>query len=66
MAYVVSLREWVLNTREIYHLCPVREWFTNFHNLESGTVMMGNDQSYCTKEIGIFGSSYLMKLSKNS
>ncbi|KAH9682404.1 hypothetical protein KPL71_027339 [Citrus sinensis] len=43
-AYVASLSEWILDTRATYHLCPIKEWFTNFRNLESGAVVMGNDQ----------------------
>ncbi|KAH9764742.1 hypothetical protein KPL70_001639 [Citrus sinensis] len=34
-AYVASLREWILDTGATYHLCPIKEWFTNFRNLES-------------------------------
>ena len=42
--YVASSSEWILDTGAIYHLCPIKEWLTDFRNLESGTVMMGNDQ----------------------
>ena len=43
-AYVASSSEWILDTRATYHLCPIKEWFTDFRNLESGAVVMGNDQ----------------------
>ncbi|KAH9717385.1 hypothetical protein KPL71_021793 [Citrus sinensis] len=43
-AYVASLSEWILDTGATYHLCPIKEWFTDFRNLESGAVVMGNDQ----------------------
>ena len=35
-----------------YHLCPIKEWFTDFNELESGAVMMGNDQHCRTMGIG--------------
>ena len=27
-------------------MCPIKEWFTDFRNLESGAVVMRNDQPY--------------------
>ena len=33
-------------------MCPIKEWFTNFHNLESGAVVMGNVQPCRTMRIG--------------
>lgn len=51
VAYVASSSEWILDTGATYHLCHIKEWFTNFHNLESGTVVMRNDQLY--RMIGI-------------
>ena len=52
-AYVTSSSEWILDTRTTYHLCPIKEWFTDFHNLESGVVVMGNDQPCRTMRIEI-------------
>ncbi|KAH9666498.1 hypothetical protein KPL70_020662 [Citrus sinensis] len=43
-AYVANLSEWILDTGATYHLCPIKEWFTDFRNLESGAVVMGNNQ----------------------
>ncbi|KAH9768967.1 Integrase catalytic domain-containing protein [Citrus sinensis] len=43
-AYEASSSEWILDTGAIYHLCPIKEWFTDFRNLESGAVVMRNDQ----------------------
>ncbi|KAH9679174.1 CCHC-type domain-containing protein [Citrus sinensis] len=43
-AYVASSSEWILDTGATYHLCHIKEWFTDFRNLESGAVVMGNDQ----------------------
>ncbi|KAH9684220.1 hypothetical protein KPL71_027928 [Citrus sinensis] len=51
-AYVASSSEWILDTGATYHLCPIKEWFTDFRNLESGAVVMGNDQPCRTMEIG--------------
>ncbi|KAH9793742.1 Integrase catalytic domain-containing protein [Citrus sinensis] len=34
--YVASSSEWILDTGAIYHLCPIKEWLTDFRNLESG------------------------------
>ncbi|KAH9684519.1 Integrase catalytic domain-containing protein [Citrus sinensis] len=50
--YVGSLSEWILDTGATYHLCPIKEWFTDFRNLESGVVVMGNDQPCRTIGIG--------------
>ena len=37
-AYVASSSEWILDTGATYHLCPIKEWFKNFSELESGAV----------------------------
>ena len=41
-----------MDTGATYYLCPIKEWFTDFYNLESGAVMMGNDQPCRTMGIG--------------
>ncbi|KAH9672464.1 hypothetical protein KPL70_017737 [Citrus sinensis] len=51
-AYVASSSEWILDTGATYHLCPIKEWFTDFRNLESGAVVMGNNQPCHTMGIG--------------
>ncbi|KAH9783016.1 hypothetical protein KPL71_009155 [Citrus sinensis] len=51
-AYVASSSEWILDTRATYHLCPIKEWFTDFNVLESGAVVMGNYQLCRTMGIG--------------
>ncbi|KAH9699499.1 hypothetical protein KPL71_024377 [Citrus sinensis] len=51
--YMASSSEWILDTGATYHLCPIKEWFTDFRNLESSAVMMGNDQPCRTMGIGI-------------
>ncbi|KAH9770422.1 hypothetical protein KPL71_012370 [Citrus sinensis] len=51
-AYVASSSEWILDTGATYHLCPIKECFTDFRNLESGVVVMGNDQPCHTMGIG--------------
>ncbi|KAH9650145.1 hypothetical protein KPL70_026248 [Citrus sinensis] len=30
--------EWILDTGATYHLCPIKEWFTDFRNLKSGAL----------------------------
>ncbi|KAH9780058.1 retrovirus-related pol polyprotein from transposon TNT 1-94-like protein [Citrus sinensis] len=52
VAYVASLSEWILDTGATYHLCPTKEWFTDFNKLESSAVMMRNDQPCRTMGIG--------------
>ena len=42
--YVASSSEWIIDTGATYHLCPIKECFTDFRNLEFGAVVMGNDQ----------------------
>ncbi|KAH9794681.1 hypothetical protein KPL71_004983 [Citrus sinensis] len=51
--YVANSSEWIFDTGTTYHLCPIKEWFTDFRNLESGAVVMGNDQPCRTMGIGI-------------
>ena len=53
-AYVASSSEWILDTGATYHLCPIKEWFTDFRNLESGAVVMGNDKPCRTMGLRIF------------
>ena len=43
-AYLANSSKWILDTRTTYHLCPIREWFTDLCDLKSGANMMGNDQ----------------------
>ena len=50
-AYVASSSELILDTTSTYHLCLIKKWFMDFCNLESGAVMMRNDQSSCTMGI---------------
>ncbi|KAH9782717.1 Integrase catalytic domain-containing protein [Citrus sinensis] len=51
-AYVASSSKWILDIGATYHLCPIKEWFTDFCNMESGAVAMGNDQPCRTMGIG--------------
>ncbi|KAH9717217.1 hypothetical protein KPL71_021741 [Citrus sinensis] len=55
-AYVASSSEWILDTGATYHLCPIKELFTDFSELKSGAVMMGNDQP-CKKTRVKFGTA---------
>lgn len=36
--------EWILDCGATYHCCPLKEWFSNLKEQESGVVVMGNDQ----------------------
>ena len=38
LSNVASSSEWILDTGATYHLCPIKEWFKNFSELESGAV----------------------------
>ena len=44
--------EWILDSGCTYHMCPHKEWFFNFEELNGGIVLMGNDNSCKTKGIG--------------
>lgn len=50
-AYVTNLSEWILDTRVTYYLSLIRYWFTDFHYLKSGAVVIENDQPYRTMGI---------------
>ena len=50
-AYVANSSEWILDTGATYHLCPIKEWFTDFRDMEAVVVMMRNDQPYLTIRI---------------
>ena len=44
--------EWVLDSGCTYHMCPNKEWFSSFKELEGGVVFMGNDSACKTAGIG--------------
>ncbi|CAL8990666.1 unnamed protein product, partial [Prunus brigantina] len=35
-----------------YHMCPIREWFSSFEELDGGVVLMGNNNACKTQGIG--------------
>ena len=37
--------EWLLDMKATYHICPRREWFSNLEKLDSGVVIMRNDNA---------------------
>ena len=47
-----SSQEWILDSGCSYHMCPNREWFSSFKELDGGAVLMGNDHACQTKGIG--------------
>lgn len=44
--------EWILDSGCSYHMCPNRDWFSSFQELDGGCVLMGNDNACKTKGIG--------------
>ena len=44
--------EWLLDTRDTYHICPGREWFSSFEKLNSGVVIIGDDEACQMNGIG--------------
>ncbi|KAM2859524.1 hypothetical protein COP2_024947 [Malus domestica] len=44
--------EWILDSGCTYHMCPIREWFSNFEELDGGVVLMGNNNACKTQGIG--------------
>ena len=56
-AFTVSSSEnhsdrWILDSGCSYHMCPNRQWFSSFQELDGGVVLMGNDNTCQTKGIG--------------
>ncbi|PSS08126.1 Endonuclease [Actinidia chinensis var. chinensis] len=56
-AFTVSLSashsdEWILDSGCSYHMCPHRDWFSSFEELDGGVVLMGNDNACKTMGIG--------------
>ncbi|XXG43978.1 hypothetical protein AAC387_Pa01g3888 [Persea americana] len=35
--------EWILDSGCSYHMCPYRDWFTNYQSIDDGKVLMGNN-----------------------
>ena len=47
---ITSFDEWILDTGCTYHMCPHKEWFFNFKEVDGGAVYMGSgDVSYITR-----------------
>lgn len=44
--------EWLLNSTATYHVCTKRECFFSYEKLDTGVVLMGNDNPCRTVEIG--------------
>ncbi|BBN69538.1 hypothetical protein Prudu_1005S000200 [Prunus dulcis] len=44
--------EWILDSGCTYHMCPIREWFSSFEELDGGVVLMGNNNACKTQGIG--------------
>jgi len=51
--------EWMLDIGATYHVCPNRDWFSNFEKLDSCSVVVGDDRpcnmkGICTVLIKMF------------
>lgn len=44
--------EWILDLGSTYHICPNREWFSSFHDLDGGVVMLGDETTCRIQGIG--------------
>ena len=44
--------EWILDIGAIYHMCPNRDWFSSFENLDGRFAVMGDDHSRNVEGIG--------------
>jgi len=45
--------EWVFDTGCTYHMCPRKDWFVTYDEVECGIVLMGNDAQCKVVGIGI-------------
>ena len=39
---IASFNEWILDTGCIYHMCPHKEWFFKFEEVDDGVVCMSS------------------------
>jgi len=44
--------EWILDTGDTYHVCPNRNWFSNFEKLDGCFAVMGDDHPCNVEGIG--------------
>ena len=44
--------EWILDSGCTYHMCPDKEWFFKFEELNGGVIYMSNDESCKTAGVG--------------
>jgi hypothetical protein len=45
-------QEWILDSGCTYHMCPNKDWFCDFENVNGGQVLMGNHMACQVKGIG--------------
>ena len=43
--YEYTANSWILDSGCSYHMCPNRDWFTTYNDVNGGTVLMGNDHA---------------------
>ena len=47
-----GFESWLLNSRASHHMCPHRNWFTSYEDVNGSSVFMGNNVSCQTVEMG--------------
>ena len=40
-----SQKEWILDSRYSFHMCPNKGWFDNYKQIDGGIVLPGNNKS---------------------
>ena len=49
---IVSFDEWILDSSCTYHMCPHKEWFFKFEEVNGGIVYMGSGDVSCITSMG--------------
>ena len=52
MTLTCHSNEWILDSGYTYHICPNKDLFSSFKELDSGVVFMVNDSAYKPMRIG--------------
>lgn len=47
-----SSKEWIIDSRYSFHMCPTKSWFETFTVLDGGHIIIGNNKSYKVLGIG--------------
>jgi hypothetical protein len=46
---------WVLDSGASYHICPMREWFSTYEQLDGGNIAMANSSACKVVGMGLIG-----------